>query len=70
MYDKDNKGVIDNANIQKALGLIGKKMTKQIASIIDQVDENGDGQIDVGEFKNMMINAHAKISDKNHEASH
>ena len=56
MFDKENSGVIDNDKIKKALGLVGKKMTLQIASIIKQVDENGDGHIDVGEFKNMMIN--------------
>ena len=56
MFDKENSGVIDNDKIKKVLGLVGKKMTLQIASIIKQVDENGDGHIDVGEFKNMMIN--------------
>jgi calcium-dependent protein kinase len=55
LFDKDNSGLISADEIREVLGLTDNAdMNSKINEIIDQVDENGDGEISLEEFKFMM----------------
>jgi len=55
MFDHDGSGTISAEEIREALGLTDNdQMNEKIKEIIKQVDENGDGEISVEEFKEMM----------------
>ena len=51
-FDKDNSGTISPDEIRKALGI--DSSDKHLNSLIAEVDENGDGEIQFDEFCNMM----------------
>ena len=52
LFDKDNSGTISPDEIRKALGI--DSSDKHLNSLIAEVDENGDGEIQFDEFCNMM----------------
>jgi len=55
MFDKDDSGSISATEIKEALGMTGDNtMNDKIQEIMNQVDDNGDGEISFDEFKDMM----------------
>jgi len=55
MFDNDGSGLISADEIREVLGLTdNEQMNEKITEIIKQVDENGDGEISITEFKEMM----------------
>jgi len=55
MFDKDDSGSISATEIKEALGMTGdNSMNDKIQDIMNQVDDNGDGEISFDEFKDMM----------------
>ena len=55
MFDNDGSGLISAEEIREVLGLTdNEQMNEKITEIIKQVDENGDGEISITEFKEMM----------------
>jgi len=55
MFDKDGSGSISADEIKKVLGQGQNALnTKVIDEIMNQVDENGDGEISYDEFVTMM----------------
>ncbi|KAI6183069.1 EF hand [Aphelenchoides bicaudatus] len=51
MFDTDNSGAIGNDELKKAILSLGHQATDtEIDQLIREVDENGDGEIDFGEF--------------------
>lgn len=53
-FDKDGSGTVTVEELKEALG-IGKNIDEQVwKDVINEVDENGDGEIDFNEFKAMM----------------
>ena len=53
-FDKDDSGTVTIEELKDALG-IGKNIDEKVwEDVIKEVDENGDGEIDFEEFKNMM----------------
>lgn len=55
LFDKDNGGSIDAAEVAAILGNNMSKEEHVWKEVIKEVDLNGDGQIDFGEFKTMMM---------------
>jgi calmodulin len=54
-FDKDGNGSISLSEINEVLRALKKDFTEQqLTQIINKYDENGDGEIDFGEFTNMM----------------
>lgn len=55
MFDKDDSGSISATEIKEALGMTGDNtMNDKIQEIMNQVDDNGDGEISFDEFRDMM----------------
>jgi len=58
MFDKDGSGMITPSEIKTVLtGGESKIPNAIIDSIIKQVDKNGDGEISLQEFQDLMRNA-------------
>ena len=55
LFDKDNGGSIDAAEVAAILGNSMSKEEHVWKEVIKEVDLNGDGQIDFEEFKTMML---------------
>ena len=55
LFDKDNGGSIDAAEVAAILGNNMSKEKHVWEGVIEEVDLNGDGQIDFEEFKTMMM---------------
>jgi calcium-dependent protein kinase len=55
VFDKDGSGTITTAEIKSLLGADVKSRDTVWRELIAQVDRNGDGVIDVNEFKEMML---------------
>lgn len=54
IYDKDNSGSISLDEIKEVLG-VGKNISPEVwEQLITEIDEDGDGAVDFGEFKAMM----------------
>jgi calcium-dependent protein kinase len=56
MFDKDDSGFISKDEIKESLQKIQKFTEEELNEIINQVDENGDGEISFEEFKVIMTN--------------
>lgn len=57
-FDKDGSGSIDAEEIKEVLGLTNNQnLNKEIATIVAQVDKNGDGKLDFKEFERMLVQA-------------
>ena len=54
LFDKDNSGTITPAEIKSVLSADSNIPANVMKAIIDQVDENGDGEISLEEFVNLM----------------
>ena len=56
-FDRDKSGTVTVEELRDALGVgDGKNIDEKVwLEVINEVDENGDGEIDFDEFKNMMI---------------
>jgi len=54
LFDKDGSGSISPQELKSLLGLQSKFTAKTWEWIIKSVDQNGDGQIEYSEFKDMM----------------
>lgn len=61
MFDKDNSGNITPAEIKSVLSADSNIPANVMKAIIDQVDENGDGEISFQEFVHLMT----KVSEWN-----
>jgi len=55
MFDKDNSGNITPAEIKTVLSADSNIPANVMKAIMEQVDENGDGEISLKEFINLMI---------------
>jgi len=58
-FDKDESGTITLDELKEAMGAAGPSSNEDLdqgvwEDILREADENGDGEIDFGEFKNMM----------------
>lgn len=54
LYDKDKSGSISIEEFKTILG-VGKKISPEVwDQMVTEIDENGDGEVDFGEFKTMM----------------
>ena len=58
-FDKDKSGAISLEELKNAMGESGVQSNEELAEgvwedILAEADENGDGEIDFVEFKNMM----------------
>jgi len=53
LFDKDGNGSISSDEIKEALG-ISDEDGDELRKLINDIDENGDGEIDFEEFCNMM----------------
>lgn len=63
MFDTDGSGKIDNEEVVTLLqgDGIGNIVPKEaIKAAIEEIDQDGDGEIDFQEFIAMMKNAHSK----------
>lgn len=56
MFDKDNSGSISKEEIKQVLGFGQSVASDEIAKVISQVDDDGNGQISFAEFEKMMQN--------------
>jgi|TARA_B110000238_G_C15865757_1_gene327193 calcium-dependent protein kinase len=55
VYDKDNSGSISTDEIKEVLG-VGANISEEVwKQIVDEIDENGDGEVSFEEFKMMMV---------------
>ena len=61
-YDTDDSGSISILEIKEFLGCAGPEIDSEWKKIFDDADANGDGCIDLEEFKAMML---LKINSKN-----
>ena len=53
-YDKDNSGSISVDEIKSVLG-VGQRISEEVwATIVKEVDTDGDGEVSLEEFKSMM----------------
>lgn len=61
MIDKDGGGDLDADELKRALASMGEKLTDaDVRDIINEIDDNGDGTVDMGEFMNLI---EARIRD-------
>lgn len=61
MIDKDGGGDLDEGELKRALASMGEKLTDaDIKDIVDEIDVNGDGTIDLNEF---MLLIESRIRD-------
>lgn len=54
-YDSDNSGTITILEVKEFLGLSGPNIENEWKEVFNQADVNGDGVIDLDEFKKMML---------------
>ena len=55
IFDKDGGGTVSSQEIKEVLG-IGSEISEEVwDKVMNEVDENGDGDIDFDEFKQMML---------------
>lgn len=54
-YDRDNSGSISITEIRDFLGSDGDKMDEFWKQLLEDADSNGDGVIDLQEFKDLML---------------
>lgn len=55
MFDADNNGKISAAELKQILGNNIDSSDSTWTNLINEVDQNGDGEIDIKEFKEMMM---------------
>merc|ERR1711865_82422 len=61
--DEDSNGTIDYGELHRAVNLMGRKIPKyQIKPMIREVDTNGDGRLDLDEFRRMLASESAQDS--------
>jgi calcium-dependent protein kinase len=56
MFDSDGNGRISASELKKVLASGLASEEKVWSSIIEEVDNNGDGEIDFGEFESIIMN--------------
>ena len=60
-FDRDNSGTISKTELRQCLGDNDLMLTEQeLEKLIDEVDENHDGEVDWNEFMKMMQSHHHK----------
>lgn len=55
MFDIDGSGTISAVELKNILGADGRANDGVWSELIEGVDQNGDGEIDIKEFKQMML---------------
>lgn len=53
-FDKDGNGMISSDEIKAVLGIKGQ-VSDQWDNVIKEVDQDGNGEVDLKEFKQMML---------------
>jgi Ca2+-binding EF-hand superfamily protein len=53
VFDTDNSGSIDRKELKRLMKKLGQA---ELDAMMDEVDENGDGEISFEEFKALMMN--------------
>jgi Ca2+-binding EF-hand superfamily protein len=57
VFDTDGSGSIDRKELKKLMKKLGQALTEgELDAMMDEVDENGDGEISFEEFKALMEN--------------
>merc|ERR1711957_683611 len=55
VFDDDSSGSISRAELKKLMKNLGQTLTDaELDAMMDEVDTDGDGEIDFSEFKSMM----------------
>lgn len=55
VFDTDNSGAIDRKELKRLMKKLGQALTEaEIDAMMNEVDENGDGEISFEEFKALM----------------
>merc|ERR1712238_486424 len=55
VFDDDNSGSISRAELKKLMKNLGQTLTDaELDAMMDEVDTDGDGEIDFAQFKSMM----------------
>ncbi|KAJ1380649.1 EF-Hand 1, calcium-binding site [Sesbania bispinosa] len=63
LYDRDKNGLISSAELHLALNRLGMKCSvDECCDMIKSVDSDGDGNVDFGEFKQMMTSKNRTIN--------
>lgn len=56
-FDTDGSGAIDRKELKRLMKKLGQALTEaEIDAMMQEVDENGDGEISYEEFKALMLN--------------
>ncbi|KFM28971.1 putative calcium-binding protein CML8 [Auxenochlorella protothecoides] len=70
MMDSDASGAIDASELSDAFGLLGIRIGPTgIAALLDKVDKDGTGEIELGEFSEMMTEQLAQLAQGAESAS-
>ena len=57
VFDTDKSGSIDRKELKRLMKKLGQTLTEgELDAMMDEVDENGDGEISFEEFKALMQN--------------
>ena len=57
VFDTDNSGAIDRKELKRLMKKLGQALSEaELDAMMDEVDENGDGEISFEEFKALMLN--------------
>jgi Ca2+-binding EF-hand superfamily protein len=57
VFDTDNSGSIDRKELKRLMKKLGQALSEaELDAMMDEVDENGDGEISFEEFKALMMN--------------
>lgn len=69
MLDLDNSGSVEEAELRIGLAAIGKNPSyEELKEMMDVVDEDGSGQIDIVEFVEFMIHVREKSDEQKRKA--
>ena len=56
VFDKDGSGTISRVELKTLMKSLGQKLSDaELDAMMDEVDTDGNGEIDFKEFKNMMV---------------
>lgn len=58
IFDSDRDGILSASELRRCVNKLGVRLTdEEVIKMIEEYDEDGDGKINFGEFRNMMVAA-------------